>query len=174
LLHKAFIALRRNMASIRANKMLETYLVETLLVMLQKANGKGLSDLIPGQLRLLFLLVWFFVELFVMAGVFYIAGLIVVGRKRALFSDAFIISLLGTVLSTLFFFFIPYGLIALLLSLFVWLILIKHLYETRWLGAIAVGLLAIIIYFVVFILLAFIILGIIMFEHLLPLMVLVF
>jgi hypothetical protein len=152
-------------------KMLETHLAQTLLALSQTANRKGLSDLIPEQLRPAFLLIWFLVELFVMAGVFYIAGLIVVGRKRAKFSDALIISLLGTVLSTLFFFFIPYGLIAMLLSLFVWLFLIKHFYETGWLGAIAVGILAIVIYFVVLIILAFIILGIILFEHLLPLLV---
>jgi hypothetical protein len=141
---------------------------------LQKANGKGLSDLIPEQLRPLFFLAWFFIELFVMAGVFYIAGLIVVGGKRARFSDAFIISLVGTVLSTLFFSFIPYGLIALFLSLFTWLLLIKRLYETGWLGAVAVGILAVIVYFVVLVLLAFLIIGIIVFENLLPLMVLAF
>ncbi len=109
-----------------------------------------------------------------MAGVFYIAGLIVVGGKRARFSDAFIISLVGTVLSTLFYLFIPYRLIALLLSLFTWLLLIKRLYETGWLGAIAVGILAVIVYFAVLVLLAFIILGILVFENLLPLMVLAF
>ncbi len=107
------------------------------------------------SLVLIFALVWFFVSLLVLAVVLYIAGLIVVGKKRALFSDAFIISLLGTVLTTLFMIFIPYPLIILILSLFVWLILIKRLFETGWLGAIAVGILAIIIYLAIFILLAF-------------------
>jgi hypothetical protein len=158
--------------------MLGTYLIQMLLMLLQKTNGRGLWDIIREQLgpvfAPVFALVWFFVSLFVMAGVFYVAGLIVVGGKRARFSDAFIISLLGTVLSTLFYLFIPYRLIALLLSLFVWLLLIKRFYETGWLGAIAVGILAIIVYFVVLVLLAFIILGIRIFENLLPLMVLAF
>lgn len=152
--------------------MFKVYLFQTLFALLQKANGKRLWDLISEQLRPVFFLVWFFIELFVMAGVFYIAGLIVVGGKRARFSDAFIISLVGTVLSTLFYLFIPYRLIALFLSLFTWLLLIKRLYETGWLGAIAVGILAVIVYFVVLVLLAFIILGILVFENLLPLMVL--
>ncbi|MGQ9624463.1 MAG: hypothetical protein ACUVT9_03725 [Candidatus Bathycorpusculaceae bacterium] len=154
--------------------MFGAYLIQTLLMSLQKANGKGLWDVIPETLRPVFALVWFFVSFFVMAGIFYIAGLIIVGGKRARFSDAFIISLLGTVLSTLFYLFIPYSLISLLLSLFVWLLLIKRFYETGWLGAIAVGILAIIVYFVILVLLAFIILGILIFENLLPLMVLAF
>ncbi len=68
--------------------------------------------------------------------------------------DAFLISFLGTVLSTVFVLFIPYLFIALILSVFVWLLLIKRFYETGWLGAIAVGLLAMIIFLVVAILLA--------------------
>ncbi|MEM1552072.1 MAG: hypothetical protein QXS01_04130 [Candidatus Bathyarchaeia archaeon] len=110
---------------------------------------------LPEELVLIFAIVWFFLSLFVLAVVLYIAGLIVVGRKRALLSDAFIISLLGTVLTTLFAIFIPYPLITLILSLLVWLILIKRLFETGWLGAIAVGILAIVIYLVLLVLLAF-------------------
>jgi hypothetical protein len=106
-------------------------------------------------LTLIFALVLFFASLFILAVVLYLAGIIVVGKKRALFSDAFIIALLGTVFTTLFVIFIPYPLIALILSLFVWLILIKRLYETGWLGAIAVGILVIMIYLAVLILLAF-------------------
>lgn len=44
--------------------------------------------------------------------------------------------------------------IGILLSLLVWLVLIRHYYETGWLGAIAVGILAIIVYVVVLIILA--------------------
>lgn len=118
---------------------------------------------LPEGVTLIFTLVWFFVELFLLAVVLYLAGLIVVGKKRALLSDAFMISLLGTVLSTLFAIFIPYGLIALFLGVLVWLLLIKRLFETRWLGAIAVGILAIIIFLAILLLLAlaFGILGII-------------
>lgn len=104
-------------------------------------------------LTLLFALALFLIELVVLAVLLYLAGLIVVGRKRALFSDAFIIALLGTALSTLFIVFLP-NLIALLLIVVTWLILIKRLFETGWLGAIAVGILVIIIYLAIFILVA--------------------
>jgi hypothetical protein len=80
--------------------------------------------------------------------------MIIVGKKRALLTDAFIISLLGTLLSTAFFMFIPYRLIALFLSIITWLLLIKRLYETGWIGAIGVGILAIIIFLAITLLLA--------------------
>jgi hypothetical protein len=104
--------------------------------------------------NLAFGVVLFLVELLVLAVVLYIAGRVVVGKKRALFSDAFIIALLGTILSSIFMVFIPYSLLALLLSIFVWLLLIKRLYETGWLGAIAVGILALIVFVVVLFLIA--------------------
>lgn len=140
--------------------MMQNQLIQNILHLSMLKNGRwGL----PEGLTLIFALVWFFVELFILAIVLYLAGLIVVGKRRALFSDAFMISLLGTVLSTLFTIFIPYGLIALFLGVLVWLLLIKRLFETGWLGAIAVGILAIIIFVAILVLLAlaFGILGII-------------
>jgi hypothetical protein len=103
-------------------------------------------------LTLLFTLALFLIEIVVLAVLLYLAGLIVVGRKRTLFSDAFIIALLGTVLSTLFIIFLP-NLLALLLIVITWLVLIKRLFGTGWLGAIAVGILAIIIYLAILVLL---------------------
>jgi hypothetical protein len=112
-------------------------------------------DLIPEiGLRLIFSLALFFVNLLVLSFVLYLAGLAIVGGRRARFIDAFVISLLGTILSTVFFLFIPYGLVALLLGILVWLFLIKSLYETGWFGAVAVGILAIIIFLVVTVILA--------------------
>jgi len=87
--------------------------------------------------------------------VFYGAGTVAAGRRRALFSDAFVISLLGTVVSNICSLFFP-RLIGLILSLVVWLLLIRRYYETGWLGALAVAILAVIIYVIVWVILAFI------------------
>ena len=126
-----------------------------LLILSIAAQGeKSWWNLIREDLRVIFLLVLFLVNLLILAVVLYLAGLVVVGKKRALLSDAFIISLLGTVLSILFFMFLPYRLLALILSIIVWLLLIKRLYETGWLGAIAVGILAMVISLAVTVLLA--------------------
>jgi len=119
------------------------------------AKGEGAWwDLIHEDFRLVFSLTLFFVNLLILTIVLYLAGLVIVGKKRALLSDAFMISLVGTVLSTVFFMFIPYRLIALLLGIITWLLLIKRLYETGWIGAIGVGILAIIIFLAVTVLLA--------------------
>jgi hypothetical protein len=136
-----------------------TYLLPLLLLgsinVIMAAKAGSWWDLIPetGQ-RLIFSLTLFFVNLLVLSLVLYLAGLVVVGGRRARFIDAFVISLLGTILSTVFFLFIPYGLIALALNILVWLLLIKSLYKTGWLRAIVVGILAIIIFLVVTVILA--------------------
>jgi len=126
-----------------------------LLILSIAAQGeKSWWNLIREDLRVIFLLVLFLVNLLISAVVLYLAELVVVGKKRALLSDAFIISLLGTVLSILFLMFLPYRLLALILSIVVWLLLIKRLYETGWLGAIAVGILAMVIFLAVTVVLA--------------------
>jgi len=104
-------------------------------------------------------LLTFVLGLIILTIVFYIAGRVVVGKKRALFSDAFVISLLGTIVVNIVSLFMPRApLIGLILSLVIWLLLIKHYYETGWLGAFAVAVLAVIIYvaimFILFLLLA--------------------
>jgi len=104
--------------------------------------------------ELLFTVIVFIIDLFVMTIVFYVAGVIVVGKRRALFSDAFVISLLGTVVGNICSLFFP--VIGWILSLIVWLLLIRRYYETGWLGALAVAILAVITYVVVWVILALI------------------
>ena len=96
----------------------------------------------------------FIVSLVILTGIFYIAGRAVVGKKRALLSDAFVISLLGTIVASIFAVFIGSAWIGLILSLVVWLLLIRHYYETGWLGALAVAVMAVIIYIAILFLLA--------------------
>jgi len=110
------------------------------------------TETLMGQLFL------FIVSLIVLTIIFYIAGRVVVGKKRALLSDAFVISLLGTIVMNVcltFFanaFFLGLS-VGAILSLIVWLLLIKHYYETGWLGAITVGIMAVIASIVILILL---------------------
>jgi len=150
-------------------------MLQTLLFICSSLmERKTWLEIIPEGARLIFSLALFFINLLVLTVVLYLAGLAVVGGKRALLSDAFIISFLGTVLSFLFFMFIPYGLISIILSIFVWLLLIKRFYETGWLGAVAVGILAIIVFFVIAIILA-LTFGILaeIIERFLPFMILI-
>jgi len=125
--------------------MLETLMLKNSSVI---ASGSW-NDVIPEAFRLVFPLTLFLASLLILAGVLYLAGLVVVGRKRTLLGEAAVISLLGTVLSVVFFMFVPYSLIALLLSIIVWLLLIKRFYETGWFGAIVVGILALVVFLVI-------------------------
>jgi hypothetical protein len=133
-------------------KMMGRHITGNLTLLLLIAAGRDWQWGIRGGLTLLFTPALFLIEVVVLAVLLYLAGLIVVGRKRTLFLGASIIALLGTVLSTLFIIFLP-NLIALLLIVITWLVLIKQLFGTGWLGAIAVGILAIIIYLAILVLL---------------------
>jgi len=118
--------------------------------------------------RLLLESIAFIVKLFVLTIVFYAAGVLIVGKKRALFGDAFIIALLGILISTFVMVFLPgmviftfdshkFGFgsgLGLLISIFVYLLLIRHYYETSWLGALTVAILAVIIFVVLALVLA--------------------
>jgi len=118
--------------------------------------------------RFLFEVIAFIVKLIVLTIVFYIAGVLIVGKKRALLGDAFIIALLGIVISTFIMAFIPgmviftfnshkFGFgsgLGLIISFFVYLLLIRQYYETGWLGALAVAILAVIVFVVLAFLLA--------------------
>ena len=67
-----------------------------------------------------------------------------VGRSRANFKDAFAISVLGTlVLIVCVSVFILE--VAMVLALIAWLLLVRHYYETGFLGSIAVGLTSVIV-----------------------------
>jgi len=102
----------------------------------------------------------FILNLIVLTIVLYVAGFIVVGKKRAQFLDAFVIALLGTVISIFFTIFlseipllkfdgrrITMGAgLGLILSLLGYLLLIRHYYETGWLGALAVAIVAVLVF----------------------------
>lgn len=130
-----------------------TWLISSLTPLAVNASLHGIKFLT----NLIFGVAWFLIELLMLTIVLYVAGRVVVGERRARLLDALIIALLGTVLSAILIAFIPYGFIALILSALVWLLLIKGLYETGWLGAIAVGILALVIFIAVLLLLALII-----------------
>jgi hypothetical protein len=106
------------------------------------------------------------IHLFVLTLILYMAGALVLGGSKAKLSRAFAIALIGElvifVLNLAFLFFVPlyvslaieYVLVLrLLLSIIVWLALIKSFYKTGWLGALAVAILAVIIMLVLEILL---------------------
>ncbi len=55
----------------------------------------------------LLLLISFILNLIIVASIFYIAGRIIIGRKNVSFRAAFLISLLGTVIGSIFVVLLP-------------------------------------------------------------------
>ena|SRR5438093_3180379 len=99
----------------------------------------GLGDL--GGTLLGFILL-FIIYLIVIGFVLWLAGEIVVGR-RVTFGEALAIAGVGTFLVGASIALL--GLIGLLLGLVIFLLLVKHYFKTGWLGAIGVGIMAIVV-----------------------------
>ncbi|OLD78907.1 hypothetical protein AUF62_01340, partial [archaeon 13_1_20CM_52_20] len=91
---------------------------------------------------LLGFIVLFIIYLIVIGFVLWLAGEIVVGR-RVTFGEALAIAGVGTFLVGASIAFL--GLIGLLLGLVIFLLLVKHYFKTGWLGAIGVGIMAIVV-----------------------------
>lgn len=98
---------------------------------------------------LLFVLAVILLPLLILTIILYLAGRLVVGGRRARFGDAFLIALLGTIISAITTLFISNSLLLIIIQVIVWLALIKHFYETGWLGALAVAILSVIVFIVI-------------------------
>jgi len=105
-----------------------------------------------GLTELLFFIISFAIIFAVLSVVFYLAGTVVVGRSRARFKDAFAISVLGTLVLIVCLSVFSLE-VAMVLSLIAWLLLVRHYYETGFLGSIAVGLTSVIVAIVILVLL---------------------
>ena len=105
---------------------------------------------------LLGFIVLFIIYLLVIGFVLWLAGEIVVGR-RVTFGEALAIAGVGTFLVGASIALL--GLIGLLLGLVIFLLLVKHYFKTGWLGAIGVGIMAIVVLVVLTLVLGAILVG---------------
>jgi len=83
-----------------------------------------------------------------------------VGKEKAKFLDAVWIIILGTLVGGIFSYFEISGIIALLIQFVIWLGLVKHFFDTDWLKAFVISVLAVIILVVVAFMLGLIGIGI--------------
>jgi hypothetical protein len=89
----------------------------------------------------------FIVKLILLTFVLWIVGRSTVGGDKAKFTDAFWIALIGSVVGSLISQWIPY--IGFLIVLVLWLALIKHFFDTGWLGALGIALVSVIVWVIV-------------------------
>jgi hypothetical protein len=99
------------------------------------------------------------VNTIILSPVLWLSGRAIVGKDKAKFTDTIWIVILGTVVGTLFGAFFT-GIIASIIQLILWLAIVKYFFDTGWLKALAISIVAVIIFAVIVAILAIIGFGI--------------
>lgn len=95
------------------------------------------------------------VNIIILSPALWFSGRALVGKEKAKFMDALVIIALGTILGAIFGAFFT-GFIASLISLIIWLGLIKHFFDCGWLQALAISIIAVILFIIIAIVLGLI------------------
>jgi len=103
------------------------------------------------EINLIALIVNIIVNVIVLSPVLWIAGRLLAGKDKAKFTDALWIVILGTIIGAVFQAFLEgiLGLLGSIIMLIIWLALVKHFFDTGWLKALVIAILAIIIYIII-------------------------
>lgn len=95
------------------------------------------------------LLIDLVIKIIILAPALWLSGRALVGKEKAKFLDAVWIIILGALVGGIFSYFEIIGIIALIIQLLIWLGLVKHFFDTGWLKAFAISVLAVIILVVI-------------------------
>jgi hypothetical protein len=95
------------------------------------------------------------INVIVLSPVFWISGRLLAGKDKARFTDALWIVIIGTVIGSIFGYFFT-GIIASIIMLIIWLGLVKHFFDCGWLKALAISIIAVLIFIAIAFLLAMI------------------
>jgi hypothetical protein len=101
------------------------------------------------------LVIHIIVNIVFLSPVLWISGRLLAGKEKAKFTDALWIVILGTVVGSGFGYFFS-GIIASIIVLFIWLALVKHFFDCGWLKALAISIIAVLIFIVIAVVLALI------------------
>jgi hypothetical protein len=99
------------------------------------------------------LVIHIIVNIIILAPVLWISGRLLVGKDKAKFTDAIWIVVVGTIVGAVFGYFFS-GLIAAIIQLILWLLIVKHFFDCGWLKALAISIIAVIIFAVIVAILA--------------------
>ena len=102
------------------------------------------------------LLINLIINIIILSPVLWIAGRLLAGKDKAKFTDAIWIVVLGTVIGGVLQYLFA-GIIAAIIVLFIWLALVKHFFDTGWLRAFAIAIVAIIMWIVIAVIIAVIV-----------------
>jgi len=95
------------------------------------------------------LVIQIIVNIILLAPVLWITGRLLVGKEKAKFTDALWIVILGTLISAAFQYLFGSGIIASIILLIILLGLVKHFFDCGWLKALAIAIVAILIWIVI-------------------------
>jgi hypothetical protein len=102
------------------------------------------------ELDLVSLAITIVVNVVILSPVLWLSGRWLAGSDKAKFSDSLWIVILGTVVNAIFGAILPtFGIIGLIVTLIVWLTLIRHFFDCGWLKALAISIIAVIVLVVV-------------------------
>ena len=120
-------------------------------------NTYFMAVAIPALIRLALspvsLIIHVIVNILVISPALWVAGRLIAGARNAKFSDAIWIVVLGTVIGAIIGVFLN-GLIATFAQLVIWLLLLKHFFETTWSKAFIISLTVVMIFIILSLLLA--------------------
>ncbi|MEM2057871.1 MAG: hypothetical protein QW542_01675 [Thermoproteota archaeon] len=105
------------------------------------------------------ILIQIIVSVIIVAPVLWIAGRVLAGKGKAKFTDAIWIVVLGVVLGSIVGAFLS-GWVAALITLIIWLALIKHFFDCGWLKALVIAIVAALIFAVIIVVLALVGIGV--------------
>ncbi|MEM3430039.1 MAG: hypothetical protein QXH16_02400 [Candidatus Bathyarchaeia archaeon] len=100
------------------------------------------------------LLIQVIVSVIILSPILWIVGRKIVGGRKARFSDALWIVALGIIINSFIGAYV-HGILGFIVTLIVWLALIKHFFDTGWGTAIVIAVIAIIVLGIVALILAF-------------------
>ncbi len=95
------------------------------------------------------------VNTIILSPVLWLSGRALVGKKKAKFSDAVLTVVVGTVVGAIFGAFFT-GFIAAIIQLILWLLIVRHFFDCGWLKALAISILAIIVFAIIAVILGFV------------------
>jgi len=99
------------------------------------------------------LLIQIIISVIILSPILWLIGRALVGKQKAKFTDAIWIVALGIIINTILGAYI-HGLLGFIVTLLIWLWLIKHFFDTGWLMALAIAIIAIIVLGVIVLILA--------------------
>ena len=94
------------------------------------------------------LLINVIVNIIVVSPALWLSGRALVGKEKAKLSDALVTVAIGTIAGAIFWAYFS-GFLALIIQLILWLLIVKHFFDCGWLKALAISIVAAIIFVVV-------------------------